>query len=150
MRDGGVYRERGGDYFDLRNPARTAKKLTERLERIGFEVVVKLSPLSPVPPKDVVPAESAPSVIGGDSLNACTTSPDRREPIDAANLKSQSLKVGGFRRNAGRTGTTLSLPAIVLVPPRQEVVRSPKYSIQRPELSDIPWRRWSGRERSEF
>jgi hypothetical protein len=49
MRDGGVYRERGGDYFDLRNPARTAKKLSKRLERIGFEVVVKRSPLSPTP-----------------------------------------------------------------------------------------------------
>ena len=57
IRDGGVYRERGGDYFDRRNPSRTAKKLTKRLERIGFEVVIKRSPLSPVPPKDVVPAE---------------------------------------------------------------------------------------------
>lgn len=57
IRDGGVYRERGGDYFDRRNPARTAKKLTKRLERIGFEVLIQRSPLSPVPPKDVVPAE---------------------------------------------------------------------------------------------
>ena len=26
IRDGGVYRERGGDYFDQRNPKRTAKR----------------------------------------------------------------------------------------------------------------------------
>jgi hypothetical protein len=57
IRDGGVYRERGGDYFDQRNPTRTAKKLTKRLERIGFEVVLTRRPLSPVRPSEVVPAE---------------------------------------------------------------------------------------------
>lgn len=57
LRDGGVHRERGGAYFDRLNPSRTAKKLTKRLERIGFEVVIRRSPLSPVPPKDVVLAE---------------------------------------------------------------------------------------------
>ena len=44
IRDGGVYQERGGDYFDRRNPARTAKKLTRRLEKIGFQVVLKRKP----------------------------------------------------------------------------------------------------------
>jgi transposase len=57
IRDGGVYRERGGDYFDRRNPARTAKKLTRRLERIGFQVVLTRTPLTPVRPSEVVPAE---------------------------------------------------------------------------------------------
>ena len=57
IRDGGVYRERGGDYFDRRNPARTAKKLTRRLEQIGYQVVLKRTPLTPVPPSEVVPAE---------------------------------------------------------------------------------------------
>jgi transposase len=55
--DGGVYHERGGDYFDRRNPARTAKKLTRRLEKIGFQVTLKHTPLSPVPPSQVVAAE---------------------------------------------------------------------------------------------
>lgn len=55
--EGGVYRERGGNYFDRRNPARTAKKLTSRLERIGFQVALTRRPLSPVPPSQVVPAE---------------------------------------------------------------------------------------------
>jgi hypothetical protein len=57
IRDGGAYYERGGDYFDRRNPARTANKLTRRLEKIGFEVVLKRTPLTPVPPSEVVAAE---------------------------------------------------------------------------------------------
>jgi hypothetical protein len=54
---GGTYRERGGDYFDRRNPARTVRKLTTRLEKIGFHVAVTRRPLDPVPPSQVVPAE---------------------------------------------------------------------------------------------
>lgn len=34
------YVERGGDFFDRRQPERTAKKLTQRLERIGYQVTV--------------------------------------------------------------------------------------------------------------
>jgi transposase len=34
------YRERGGDHFDRRHPERTARKLTRRLEHIGFEVTL--------------------------------------------------------------------------------------------------------------
>jgi transposase len=54
---GDVYRERGGDYFDRRNPARTAKRLTQRLEQIGFQVTLTRRPLDPVPPNQVVAAE---------------------------------------------------------------------------------------------
>jgi len=54
IRYGGVYRERGGDY---RHPARTAKKLTSRPERIGYQVVLKRTPLTPVAPSEVVAAE---------------------------------------------------------------------------------------------
>jgi transposase len=57
IRDGGVYRERGGDYFDCRNPARTAKKLTRRLEKIGFQVALTPRPIDPVPPDQVVAGE---------------------------------------------------------------------------------------------
>lgn len=57
IRDGGVYHEKGGDYFDRRNPARTARNLTRRLEKIGFQVLLKQTPLTPVPPSQVVAAE---------------------------------------------------------------------------------------------
>jgi hypothetical protein len=57
IRDGGFYHERGGDYFDRRNPTRAAKKLTRRLEKIGFAVVLKRTPLTPVRPCEVVAPE---------------------------------------------------------------------------------------------
>jgi transposase len=41
LRDGGVYRELGGEFFDRLNPERTRKRLTQRLERLGYEVVLK-------------------------------------------------------------------------------------------------------------
>jgi len=41
IRDQVEYRDAGGDYFDRRDPARTAKRLAQRLERLGFEVVPK-------------------------------------------------------------------------------------------------------------
>ena len=46
LRDGTEYREYGGDYFDRQRPERTAARLTRRLERIGFDVV-----LTPRPPR---------------------------------------------------------------------------------------------------
>lgn len=41
LRDGTIYREQGGDYFDRMNPHRTQRRLTRRLERLGFEVFLK-------------------------------------------------------------------------------------------------------------
>lgn len=41
IRDGSEYREYGGDYFDRQQPERTAERLTRRLERIGYEVVLR-------------------------------------------------------------------------------------------------------------
>jgi transposase len=41
LRDGGVYREAGGDYFDRLHPERARRRLAARLERLGFEVVLK-------------------------------------------------------------------------------------------------------------
>jgi transposase len=57
IRDGCAYEERGGDYFDRRDPQRTARKLTRRLQHIGFEVEIKRRPIDPVPPDQVVPAD---------------------------------------------------------------------------------------------
>lgn len=47
LRDGSVYQERGGDYFDRLNPERTQRRLTARLERLGWQVV--LTPLENPP-----------------------------------------------------------------------------------------------------
>ena len=57
IRDGGIYREQGGDYFDRLHPERTAKKMLRRLERIGFEAILKRKPLLSVPISLAVPAE---------------------------------------------------------------------------------------------
>ncbi len=52
LRDGTVYREKGGDYFDQLNPERTKQKLIARLERLGFDVILGNSAL-PVPSPSV-------------------------------------------------------------------------------------------------
>jgi transposase len=89
IREGGVYRERGGDYFDQRNPERTARKLKTRLERIGYQVVLHRSPLSPVAPSEVVSAEVC-SKCHRWKLGQCIHSNPRpkgsrkhREPLDS-------------------------------------------------------------------
>lgn len=41
IRDRSRYQEQGGDVYDRRDPERTAKRLTRRLQRIGFEVTLK-------------------------------------------------------------------------------------------------------------
>lgn len=41
---GAEYVERGGDHFDRRNPERTARKLTQRLAAIGYQVTLAPSP----------------------------------------------------------------------------------------------------------
>ncbi|MGA8597472.1 MAG: IS110 family transposase [Bryobacteraceae bacterium] len=54
LRDGTVYREKGGDYFDQLNPERTKQKLIARLERLGFDVILGNS-THPVPSPSVPP-----------------------------------------------------------------------------------------------
>jgi len=41
LRDGGVYEEKGGDFFDRLNPQRTTKRLSQRLEKLGYDVILK-------------------------------------------------------------------------------------------------------------
>lgn len=48
LRDGSVYRENGGDYYDRRNPVATARRLTERLQRLGFEVTLTRTGVKPI------------------------------------------------------------------------------------------------------
>lgn len=45
------YQQRGGDFFDRRNPERTARKLSRRLEAIGYKVTLVAPPKAPKPPK---------------------------------------------------------------------------------------------------
>jgi transposase len=56
IRDGGEYREYGGDYFDRKNPEHTARRLTERLRRIGYHVVLDPSIALSVEPRPARPA----------------------------------------------------------------------------------------------
>jgi hypothetical protein len=56
LRDGTTYQERGGDYFDRLNPHRTQRRLTQRLPRLGFEVVLR--------PRNVPDPEPSPSPSG--------------------------------------------------------------------------------------
>jgi len=54
LRDGSVYHEQGGDYYDRRNPAATARRLTRRLQRLGFEVTLaKKDEAATLPPKPI-------------------------------------------------------------------------------------------------
>lgn len=43
LKTGTPYQELGGDYFDKLNPERTAKRLVERLERLGLTVTIAAS-----------------------------------------------------------------------------------------------------------
>lgn len=43
LRDGTEYREIGGDYYDRKNPERTAYRLTRRLRQIGYDVTLTKS-----------------------------------------------------------------------------------------------------------
>jgi transposase len=44
LRDASQYRELGGDYFDRLKPERTAQRLLQRLDRLGFDIVIKPKP----------------------------------------------------------------------------------------------------------
>jgi transposase len=51
VRDGGVYRELGGDLYDRLNPERTVNRLKRRLERLGVEVAIRFPEVAAsVPP----------------------------------------------------------------------------------------------------
>jgi hypothetical protein len=63
IRDGTEYREAGGDSYDRRNPAKTAKRLTRRLEKLGFEVTVK--------PRKEEPPKPRPGPLPGQTCKRC-------------------------------------------------------------------------------
>lgn len=53
LRDGSVYREQGGDYFDRLNPARTLKRISQRAAKLGYAVHFAALgiPIEPITPK---------------------------------------------------------------------------------------------------
>lgn len=86
LRDGGVYRELGGEFFDQLNPERTRKRLTQRLERLGYEVVLR--PANPIP----VPAPPA----RGRPCKCCERGlicPHKSKKIDGAERANPNLPV---------------------------------------------------------
>ena len=62
LRDGTIYQERGGDFYDQLNAARTRQRLVERLRRLGVNVQISSYPV-PVPPPPALtqPASQAAS-----------------------------------------------------------------------------------------
>lgn len=49
LRQGTVYRERGGDHFDQLHPERARNRLTRRLQRLGWEVSLTPKAIPPAP-----------------------------------------------------------------------------------------------------
>jgi len=69
LRDGSVYRELGGDYFDKLNPARVLKRITKRAERLGYAVKLEalgvlVEPIGPKRPRGR-PRKAQPAVSDG-------------------------------------------------------------------------------------
>jgi transposase len=51
IRDGGIYQEAGGSYFDRLHPDRSARRLMRRLQQIGFDVTLTGTPPKPASSK---------------------------------------------------------------------------------------------------
>ena len=46
LKTGTPYQDLGSDYFDRLHPERTTKRLVQRLERLGLQVVLTPSPVA--------------------------------------------------------------------------------------------------------
>jgi len=42
------YQDLGGDYFDKRRPEATAKRLIQRLEKLGYQVMLQQQPINSI------------------------------------------------------------------------------------------------------
>jgi transposase len=74
VRDGGVYKELGANYYDQRQKPQTVRRLVERLQKLGYEVT--LQALEPVPaPQTVEQQVPEPGAAPGE-----TAAPRRRRP----------------------------------------------------------------------
>ena len=65
------YRERGGDHFDRRNPERTARKLSRRLEAIGYKVTLVAPPKPNASPTKAPPPRRSGPVVDPSECPKC-------------------------------------------------------------------------------
>jgi transposase len=80
LRDGTTYQERGGDFYDQLNAARTRQRLIERLRRLGVEVTI--SSQAPVPAstalKQAPPAKALASSLANQAPAPATAAKRKR------------------------------------------------------------------------
>lgn len=84
LRDGSVYLDGGGDYYDRLNPARTAQRLQRRLERLGAEVTLSW-PKQQSPPgkrKPGRPCKCAERGIPCTHRRISTLAPETTQPLN--------------------------------------------------------------------
>ena len=99
IRDGSVYREKGDDYFDRLNPAKTAFRLMSRLERLGYD-------LSAVQPK-----------VAGDATAHTPLPPDKRGPGRPCKCAERGVVCTHvFARLAVRAGSQAKTEAKAVAP----------------------------------
>ena len=93
IRDGVSYLEKGDDYFDRQHPERTARRLLQRLDRLGYETAhitpKGVSPERPVcpprTPRRGRPCKCAERGLACPHASAVAPQPDpKKEPDDAA------------------------------------------------------------------
>jgi transposase len=104
LREGTRYQERGGDFYDRLNPEKAQRRLTERLERLGWQVVLQ--------PREAQPVEPAPKKKHG-------------RPCKCA---ERGLECFHGRPQSGEHGTKPSLPRSrhrCRPPPRRPVPGAP-------------------------
>jgi transposase len=86
IREGVEYREHGRDAFDRRHPLRTVRKLTKRLEQIGFLVQVTPRPAPSMPPPKVVVSRDVCTQCANWKLSECIhVNKHRRKPKSQPN-----------------------------------------------------------------
>jgi len=71
LRDGTTYQERGGDFYDQLNAARTRERLIERLRRLGVPVTVSapVLPVSPAPASKALKPPRPPKALASSAAD---------------------------------------------------------------------------------
>lgn len=97
IRDGSVYREIGDDFYDRQHPERTARRLTQRLERIGYEVLLTARTTVPEQQPEPQPKRGRPCKCVERGL-ACTHTGGR-----SSTSRSSTGRSSTGRSSAGRS-----------------------------------------------
>jgi hypothetical protein len=86
IREGVEYQEYGRDAFDRRHPLRTVRKLTKRLEQIGFLVQVTPRPAPSLPQPEIVVTREVCKQCATWKLSECIhVNKHRRKPESESN-----------------------------------------------------------------